>query len=72
MKTILITDEEDRAAIHHKDDPDINQFSNIVRQKVEIADYWIHVMPMSLKLMMSRDQLLLPEIRELIAMKVVL
>ena len=69
MKIILITNEEDRAFIYHKIQPEINQFSNEIVQKVMLADYWIHhldIHPFE-RLMKSKDQLLLSEIRKLIA-----
>ena len=72
MKIILVTNEEDRAPVYHKTQPEINQFSNHVVQKVMDADYWIHNMdvPPYQRLMKSGDQKLLPEIRELIAERI--
>jgi len=70
MKLILITTEKDRASVYHKEEPDINQFSTYIRNTVEIVSYWIHTMPMRDKLMKSKDQLSLSEIRELIAEKI--
>ena len=70
MKTILITNEEDRAFRFHKEDPNINHFCPSILQKVEMADDWIHIMPMRIKLMKSRYNESLEDIRKLISMKV--
>jgi len=69
MKTILITDEKDRAANYHDEEPDANQFSTYVINAVEMAEMWVHVMPSGNKTMKSRNQESLEQIIYLLSNK---